>query len=210
MFNPNFNKFASIKNVVVPQITDTMDRSMRTQDLFSYLIKYRIVYLIGEINQEMSAVINASLIFLNAEDSNKEIFLYIHSPGGDVYSGLSIVDCMYNITAPVSTIGIFAASAGALILSAGDKIYTYKHSTIMLHQPHGGASGQATDLTIQVEEMNKKKEIVAQIIFQAIERRKKNQMSYRDFANKLERDWFLSSQEAFDLGLVDQILNSKY
>lgn len=200
---------SSIKNVVIPQVTDGMDKTMRTQDLFSYLLKYRIIYLIGEIGQEMSAVINASLIFLNAEDNNKEIFLYIHSPGGDVYSGLSIVDCMQNITAPVYTIGIFAASAGALILAAGDKIYTYKHSTIMLHQPHGGATGQATDLTIHVEEMNKKKEIVAQIIFQAIAKRKKIQMSYDAFATKLERDWFLSSQEAFDLGLVDQILTSK-
>lgn len=199
----------NIRNIVVPHVTDTMDKNLRTQDLFSYLIKYRIVYLVGEINQEMSAVINASLIFLNAEDSNKEIYLYIHSPGGDVYSGLSIVDCMQNITAPIHTICIFAASAGALILSAGDKIYTYKHSTIMLHQPHGGASGQATDLTIQVQEMNKKKEMVAEIIYNAIKKRNKIQLSYENFAAKLERDWYLSSQEALDLGLVDQILPSK-
>lgn len=198
-----------VNNFIIPNITDSTDRYGRNQDIFSYLLKYRIIYLSGEIEEKVASIINATLMVLNAEDSQKPILLYIHSPGGDLYAGLSIVDCILNISAPVHTICIFAASAGALILSVGEVIYAYKRSTIMLHQPHGGARGQTTDLEIQVKEMNSKKEIASHIIFQSIAKRQKITMSYDTFKQKLERDWYLSGEEALELGLIDNILPSK-
>lgn len=196
---------------VIPSVTDSNDKHMRTQDIFSHLLKYRIIYLSGEINDQLASLIIMQLIYLNGEDSTKPIMLYIQSYGGDLYSGLAIVDGIGSIKAPVYTVAIgCVASAGALILSAGEKIYATKYATIMLHQPHGGAKGQTTDLTIQVKEMNKKKLITAEIMFKAIDKRKPSKTSFEKFIEMLERDAYFDAKEAIELGLIDEELTSKF
>lgn len=202
----------NIRAAIVPSVTDMNDKYMRTQDIFSHLLKYRIIYLFGEITDHLSSLIVMQLIYLNGEDSTKPIMLYIQSYGGDLYSGLAIVDGIGSIKAPVYTVAIgCVASAGALILSVGAKVYATLYSTIMLHQPHGGAKGQTTDLTIQVDEMNKKKNITAGIMFNAIEQRKKNpNLTFQKFSEMLERDSYFTPNEAIDLGLIDEMLPSKF
>lgn len=200
-----------LKMSVIPSVTDSNDKHMRTQDIFSHLLKYRIIYLFGEINDQLASLIIMQLIYLNGEDSIKPITLYIQSYGGDLYSGLAIVDGIGSIKAPIYTVAIgCVASAGALILSAGEKIYATKYATIMLHQPHGGAKGQTTDLTIQVKEMNKKKLITAEIMFKAIDKRKPGHTSFNKFVEMLERDAYFDTKEAIELGLVDEELTSKF
>ena len=204
----NFN----IKNHLVPSVTDMGDKFHRTLDLFSHLLKYRIIYLWGEITDQTAALIIMQIIYLNGEDPSKPIMLYIQSYGGDLYGGLAIVDGIGSIKAPVYTVAIgCVASAGALILSAGTKIFATKYSTIMLHQPHGGAKGQTTDLTIQVTEMNKKKEITARIMYNAIKKRKPaSTLTFQQFSDTLERDTYFTSEEALELGLIDELLPSKF
>jgi ATP-dependent Clp protease, protease subunit len=138
--------------------------------------------------------------------------MYVQSYGGDLYAGLAIVDGICSIKAPVYTVAIgCVASAGALIVSVGTKIYATKYATLMLHQPHGGAKGQTTDLAIQVTEMNKQKKTTASIMYDAIKRRKKDlSLTFEQFCDKLERDTYFTSQEALDLGLIDEILPSKF
>lgn len=200
----------NIKNHIVPTVTDSSDKIARSIDLFSYLLKYRVIYLTGEINDQLSYLINMQLIYLNGEDSVNPITLYIQSYGGDLYAGLAIIDCINSIRAPVYTIAIgCVASAGALILSSGSKIYATKYATIMLHQPHGGAKGQTTDLTIQVEEMNKKKKITAEIIYNSINKREKYKKSFEEFSIQLERDSYFDTKTALEIGLIDEILFSK-
>jgi ATP-dependent Clp protease protease subunit len=201
----------SLKQNVIPSVTDTQDKYMRTQDIFSHLLKYRIIYLSGEITEQLSSLIIMQLIYLNGEDSSKPIMIYIQSPGGDLYSGLSIIDGIGSIKAPVYTVAIgFVASAAALILCGGEKIFSTKYATIMLHQPHGGAKGQTTDLNIQISEMNKKKIITAKFMFNSIVKRNKSTISFEEFLNMLERDVYFTTEEAIKLGLVDEELSSKF
>lgn len=200
-----------IKQSIIPSVTDTQDKYMRTQDIFSHLLKYRIIYLSGEITEQLSSLIIMQLIYLNGEDSSKPIMIYIQSPGGDLYSGLAVIDGIGSIKAPVYTVAIgFVASAAALILCGGEKIFTTKYATIMLHQPHGGAKGQTTDLTIQITEMNKKKNITAEIMFKSIKKRNKSSITFKEFLNMLERDSYFNSEESINLGLVDEELPSKF
>jgi ATP-dependent Clp protease protease subunit len=196
---------------IIPSVTDTQDRYMRTQDIFSHLLKHRIIYLLGEITDQLSSLIIMQLIYLNGEDSTKPITMYIQSYGGDLYSGLAIIDGIGSIKAPVYTVAIgCVASAGALILCGGEKIFATKHATIMLHQPHGGAKGQTTDLTIQVAEMNKKKQITAEFMYKSIMKRNKSNMTFAEFNNMLERDAYFTSEESIKLGLIDEELQSKF
>lgn len=205
------NTLNTLHMSVIPSVTDSNDKHMRTQDIFSHLLKYRIIYLSGEITDQLASLIIMQLIYLNGEDSGKPIMLYIQSYGGDLYSGLAIVDGIGSIKAPVHTVAIgCVASAGALILSAGEKIYATKYATIMLHQPHGGAKGQTTDLTIQVKEMNKKKLITAEIMFKTIEKRKPGRLSFDKFVELLERDAYFNPIEAIELGIIDEQLISKF
>lgn len=196
---------------VIPSVTDSQDKYMRTQDIFSHLLKYRIIYLFGEITDQLASLIIMQLIYLNGEDSTKPITLYIQSYGGDLYSGLAIIDGIGSIKAPVYTVAIgCVASAGALILCGGEKIFATKYATIMLHQPHGGAKGQTTDLTIQVNEMNKKKHATAEFMFNSIKKRNKSPIIFEEFYTMLERDSYFTSSEAIKLGLVDEELSSKF
>jgi ATP-dependent Clp protease protease subunit len=152
------------------------------------------------------------LIYLNGEDPNKPIMLYIQSYGGDLYSGLAIVDGIGSIKAPVYTVAIgCVASAGALILIVGTKVYATLYSTIMLHQPLGGAKGQTTDLNIQVAEMNKKKYATAKIMFRAIKNRQPDgDLTFEKFSSLLERDAYFTPDEALKFGLIDEKLPSKF
>lgn len=202
----------NISNNLIPSVTDISDKYMRTQDIFSHLLKYRIVYLTGEINDIMASIIIMQLIYLNGEDSTKPITLYIQSYGGDLYSGLAIVDAIGSIKADVYTVAIgCVASAAALILSVGAVAYASAHSTIMIHQPHGATKGQTTDIDIQATEMKKKKRIISHIMFDAIKKRKPDaSLSFEGFCHMLERDTYLNADEAVNIGLVNEKLPSKF
>lgn len=186
-----------------PFVIEKVGRSERSYDIYSRLLKDRIILLSGEIEDTMASSIVAQLLFLEAEDPQKDIYLYINSPGGVVTSGLSIYDTMNYIKPDISTICIGqAASMGAFLLSCGTKgkRYSLPNSRIMIHQPLGGARGQATDIEIQANEILRLKanlnKILAHNTGQPLEK----------IAKDTDRDFFLSAKEAQDYGLIDSVL----
>ncbi len=188
----------------VPYVIEKTGRGERSYDIYSRLLKDRIVMLSGEVNDAVASSIVAQLLFLEAEDPEKDIYFYINSPGGVVTSGMAIYDTMNYIRPDVSTICIGqAASMGAFLLSSGakGKRYALEHARIMIHQPLGGAQGQATDIAIQAEEiLRMKKElnsILAKNSGQDIERVEKD----------TDRDNFMSAKEAVKYGLIDEVLS---
>ncbi len=187
----------------VPIVVEKTGRGERSYDIYSRLLKDRIIMLSGEVNDAVSASIVAQLLFLEAEDPDKDIFLYINSPGGVITSGMSIFDTMNYIKPDVCTICIGqAASMGAFLLSSGakGKRYALPHARIMIHQPLGGAQGQATDIQIQAKEIQRMKDelngILAEQTGQPIEK----------IQADTERDFFLGAKEAREYGLVDKVL----
>ncbi len=187
----------------IPYVVEKTGKGERTYDIYSRLLKDRIIMLSGEINDPVASSIVAQLLFLEAEDNEKDIYLYINSPGGVITSGFSIYDTMNYIKADVSTICIGqAASMGAFLLSAGEKgkRFALPNSRIMIHQPLGGARGQATDIAIQAKEILRMKTILNSIISdqtnQPIEKIEKD----------TDRDFFMSSDEAVDYGLIDKVI----
>jgi ATP-dependent Clp protease protease subunit len=184
-------------------VVEKTGRGERSYDIYSRLLKDRIIMLSGEVNDAVSASIVAQLLFLEAEDPDKDIFLYINSPGGVITSGMSIFDTMNYIKPDVCTICIGqAASMGAFLLSSGakGKRYALPHARIMIHQPLGGAQGQATDIQIQAKEIQRMKDelngILAEQTGQPIEK----------IQADTERDFFLGAKEAREYGLVDKVL----
>ncbi len=191
----------------VPVVVERTSRGERSYDIYSRLLKDRIVMLSGEIEDGMAASIVAQLLFLEAEDPDKDIYLYINSPGGVITSGFSIYEKMNYIKPDVCTICIGqAASMGAFLLSCGapGKRYALPNSRIMIHQPLGGARGQATDIEIQAREILRMKEILNGILA------KNTGQKLSKIVKDTERDFFMSSAEAKEYGLVDKILEKSF
>lgn len=190
----------------VPMVVEQSGRGERAYDIYSRLLKERIVFLGGEINDPVADLIIAQLLFLEAEDPDKDIHLYINSPGGVVTAGMAIFDTMNYIKAPVSTICIGqAASMGAVLLTAGEKgkRFALPHARIMIHQPSGGSRGQATDIMIQAEEILRMKRelnrLLAELSGQPVERLERD----------TERDFFMSAEEARNYGLIDAVMSRR-
>ena len=194
--------FMDIKNTVVPYVVEQTNKGERSYDIYSRLLEDRIIFLTGEIDDAVADTVVAQLIYLEGKDPEKDICLYINSPGGSVTAGLAIYDTMNYIKCDVSTICIgLAASMGAFILSSGakGKRYALPNSEIMIHQPLGGAKGQASDIKIQADHIIKTKNrlnsILAQNSGKPIEQVEKD----------TDRDNYLSAEDAKEYGLIDQI-----
>ena len=188
---------------MVPIVIETSGRGERAYDIYSRLLRERIVFMVGPVTDQSANVVVAQLLFLESENPDKDIFFYINSPGGSVSAGMSIFDTMQFIKPAVSTMCLgMAASMGAFLLAAGakGKRMALPNSRIMIHQPSGGAQGQATDIEIQAREILKLREnlngILAERTGQPIEKIRLDS----------ERDFFMSSDEAKDYGLIDQVI----
>jgi ATP-dependent Clp protease, protease subunit len=193
-------------NNLVPMVVEQTARGERAYDIYSLLLKQRIIFLTGPVFDQVSSLICAQLLYLESENPGKEISFYINSPGGVVSSGLAIYDTMQYIRCPVSTVCIGqAASMGSLLLTAGEKAkrFALPNARIMVHQPSGGAQGQATDIEIQAREIltlrKRLNEIYVRHTGQPIEA----------IERKLERDSYLSAEEARDFGLVDEVVENR-
>ncbi|EHJ7719616.1 TPA: ATP-dependent Clp endopeptidase proteolytic subunit ClpP [Campylobacter coli] len=191
----------------IPYVIEKTSRGERSYDIYSRLLKDRIIMLSGEIHDELAASIVAQLLFLEAEDLQKDIYLYINSPGGVITSGFSIYDTMNYIKPDVCTICIGqAASMGAFLLSCGTegKRFALPNSRIMIHQPLGGARGQATDIEIQAKEILRLKAILNDILA------KNTKQKVAKIVKDTERDFFMSAQEAKEYGLIDKVLEKSF
>lgn len=191
----------------IPYVVEKTGKGERSYDIYSRLLKDRIIMLSGEINDEVASSVVAQMLFLEAEDPDKDIYLYINSPGGVITSGFSIYDTMNYIKPDVSTICIGqAASMGAFLLSCGakGKRYALPNARIMIHQPLGGAKGQATDIEIQAKEILRLKEILNGIMS------KNTGQKLAKISKDTDRDFFMSSQEAMEYGLVDKVLEKSF
>ena len=192
--------------MLVPTVVEQTSRGERAYDIYSRLLKDRIIMLSGEVNDQMANSVIAQLLFLDAQDSEKDIYLYINRPGGVITSGLAMLDTMNFIKSDVQTIAIGMAASMASVLLAGGtkgKRFALPNSTILIHQPSGGAQGQQTEIEIAAEEIlktrRKMNQILADATGQTIEQIKKD----------TERDHYMSAQEAKDYGLIDDILVNK-
>ncbi len=189
---------------LVPMVVEQTNRGERAYDIYSRMLKDRIVFLNGEVNMHSANLIVAQLLFLESEDPDKEISLYINSPGGEVYSGLAIYDTMQYLKAPVNTICVgLAASMGAVLLTAGKKRMALPHSRIMIHQPLGGAQGQATDIEIQAKEILKLREVINEILM------KHTGKSKAEIESATDRDRFFDPFEAKEFGLIDTVFEKR-
>jgi ATP-dependent Clp protease protease subunit len=191
---------------LVPMVVEQTNRGERAYDIFSRLLKERIIFVTGPIEDGMSTLVVAQLLFLEAENPKKEISMYINSPGGVVTSGLAMYDTMQFIRPPVSTLCTGqAASAGSLLLCAGakDMRFTLPNSRIMVHQPSGGFSGQATDILLHAQEIQNIKRRLNEIYV------KHTGQSYQMIEDSLERDRFLTAEQAREFGLVDKVIEKR-
>lgn len=191
---------------LVPMVVEQTSRGERSYDIFSRLLKDRIIMLSGEINDTISNLVVAQLLFLESEDPDKDIHLYINSPGGSITAGMAIYDTMQYIKSDVSTICIgMAASMGSFLLSSGakGKRFALPNSEIMIHQPLGGFQGQATDFDIHAKRILKIKESLNKILSENT-----NQPIEKIKAD-VERDYFMTSDEAMNYGLVDKVITNK-
>ncbi|MCL2321945.1 MAG: ATP-dependent Clp endopeptidase proteolytic subunit ClpP [Oscillospiraceae bacterium] len=191
---------------LVPMVIEQTNRGERSYDIFSRLLKDRIVMLCDEINDVTQSLIVAQLLFLEAEDPDKDINLYINSPGGSINAGMAIFDTMQYIKPDVVTICLgLAASMGAFLLAAGTKgkRFALPNSEIMIHQPLGGFQGQVTDIGIHAERMIKTKNNLNRILSE------RTGQKLETIEKDVERDYFMSAQEAMNYGLIDQIMMSK-
>jgi len=187
----------------IPYVVEQTGRGERSYDIYSRLLKDRIIMLSGEINDQVASTVVAQLLFLEAEDPEKDIYLYINSPGGVVTSGMSMYDTMNYIKPDVCTICIGqAASMGAFLLSAGEKgkRFALPHSRIMIHQPLGGAQGQATDIQIHAKEILRMKEELNTLLAEHTGQKLKK------IEQDTERDNFMGAEEAKEYGLVDKVI----
>ncbi|RNC67819.1 MAG: ATP-dependent Clp endopeptidase proteolytic subunit ClpP [Desulfuromonadales bacterium] len=193
-------------SMLVPIVVEQTGRGERSYDIYSRLLKDRIIFLGGPIDDHVANLVIAQLLFLEAEDPDKDIHLYINSPGGVVTSGLAIYDTMRYIKAPVSTICVGqAASMGALLLSGGEKgkRFSLIHSRIMIHQPLGGFQGQATDIHIHAQEILKLKKRLNEILAE------NSGQTLDKVEADTERDYFMSGEEAKNYGIIDDIIARK-
>ena len=199
-----------IVNTLVPMVIEQTSRGERSFDIFSRLLKERIIMVTGPVNDAMTSIIVAQLLFLEAENPEKDIYMYINSPGGSVTAGLSVIDTMHFIKPDVATIVLGqACSMGSLFLSQGakGKRMALKNSRIMIHQPSGGYQGQATDMGIHYKEIERMKTMLTQMYVDNNTDPAKN--NYDVFFNKMARDYFMSPEECIELGIVDRVLTSR-
>jgi ATP-dependent Clp protease protease subunit len=192
-------------NLIYPHVVETTHRGERTWDIFSRLLKDRIVFLGSSLDDDVANIVIAQFLFLESEDPDKDIQLYINSPGGVVTAGLAVYDTMRYVRCPVSTICIGqAASMGALLLGAGDKgrRYALPHSRMMIHQPMGGARGQAADIEIQAREIRHMKEVIIEILVNS------TGQSREDISRDIDRDFYMGPEQAKKYGLIDEIFES--
>ncbi len=188
---------------VIPMVIESSGRGERAYDIYSLLFKERIIFVGTPIDDQVANVIVAQLLFLNREDSEREIQMYINSPGGVIYSGLAIYDTMQMITNPISTVAVgVTASFGTVLLTAGTKgrRYALPNSTIHLHQPLGGAQGQATDIEIQTMQIMRLKTLLNGILS------KHTGQPVEVIKRDTDRDFFLDARQAVEYGVVDQVL----
>jgi len=191
----------------IPYVVEQTGRGERSYDIYSRLLKDRIIMLSGEVNDQVASTIVAQLLFLEAQDPDKDIYFYINSPGGVITSGLAMFDTMNYIKPDIVTICIGqAASMGAFLLSSGEKgkRYALPNARIMIHQPSGGAQGQSTDIQIQAEEIQRLKDTLNEIMAENCGKTAKR------LEKDTERDNFMSSAEAVEYGLIDQILTKSF
>lgn len=193
----------TIKNMLVPIVVESSGGGERAYDIYSRLLKDRIVFVSGEVEDGMANAIVAQLLFLQAMDSKKEISMYINSPGGSVTAGLAILDTMKMIKCPVATYCVGqAASMGAILLAAGEKgrRHALPHSRIMIHQPWGGAQGKASDIEITAREILRLKDILNGVLAES------SGKTLEEVAHDTDRDYFMSAEDAKNWGIVDKVM----
>ncbi|MDR7268419.1 ATP-dependent Clp protease protease subunit [Pelomonas saccharophila] len=191
---------------LVPMVIETSGRGERAYDIYSRLLRERIVFLVGPVNDAVANLVVAQLLFLESENPDKEISLYINSPGGSVSAGMSIYDTMQFIKPEVSTLCMgMAASMGAFLLAAGakGKRFSLPNAKVMIHQPLGGAQGQATDIEIHAREILKTRETLNRILAE------RTGQTLEKIQSDTERDYFMSAAEAQTYGLIDQVLEHR-
>jgi ATP-dependent Clp protease protease subunit len=191
---------------MVPIVIEQSGRGERAYDIYSRLLRERIVFLVGPVNDQSANLVCAQMLFLESENPDKDIFLYINSPGGSVSAGLSVFDTMNFIKPEVSTLCLgMAASMGSFLLMAGakGKRFALPNSKIMIHQPSGGAQGQATDIEIHAREILKTREQLNKIYAE------RTGQKLEKIAADMERDMFMSASEAKDYGLIDQVIEKR-
>ncbi|HEY8892706.1 MAG TPA: ATP-dependent Clp endopeptidase proteolytic subunit ClpP [Clostridium sp.] len=191
---------------LVPMVVEQTNRGERSYDIYSRLLKERIIFLGEEVNDVTASLIVAQLLFLESEDPDKDIYLYINSPGGSITAGMAIYDTMQYIKPEVSTICIgMAASMGSFLLNAGEKgkRFALPNSEILIHQPLGGFQGQATDIDIHAKRIMKTKETLNRIYSE------RTGQTIEKIQHDVERDYFMSAEEAKEYGLIDDILTKK-
>ena len=191
---------------LVPYVIEQTNRGERSYDIYSRLLNDRIVMLTDEVNDVTSSLVVSQLLYLEGQDPTKDISLYINSPGGSVTAGMAIYDTMQYIKCDVSTICVgMAASMGAFLLAAGakGKRLSLPNSDIMIHQPSGGAKGQATDIMIHANYITKKKKLLNEILAE------RTGQSLETIARDTERDTFMTPQEALEYGLIDKIIDKR-
>ena len=194
-----------INDSLVPMVIEQTSKGERSYDIYSRLLKERIIFLSDEVNDVTASLVIAQMLFLDAEDPGKDIFLYINSPGGSVTAGMGIFDTMQYIKSDVSTICVgMAASMGAFLLAAGakGKRFALPNSTIMIHQPLGGMQGQASDMKIHAEYILKVKEKLNKILSE------RTGKSFEQIEKDTDRDNFLSATEAKEYGLIDGVMSN--
>ena len=197
------NRIEENMNNLIPMVVEQSNRGERAYDIYSRLLKERIIFLVGPVNDNVSTLVTAQLLFLESEDPKKEISFYINSPGGLVTSGLGIYDTMQYIKPPVSTLCIGQASSmGSFLLAAGEKgkRFSLPNSRIMVHQPSAGYQGQATDIEIHAKEIIALKERLNKIYS------KHTKKSEVEIKKALERDNFMTPSQAKDFGLIDEVV----
>lgn len=190
----------------IPMVVEQTGKGERSYDIYSRLLKERIIFLSDEVNDVTASLVVAQLLFLESEDPDKDIYLYINSPGGSITSGMAIYDTMNYIKPNVSTICVgMAASMGAFLLAAGEKgkRFALPNAEIMIHQPLGGFKGQATDIDIHAKRILKIKETLNEILSE------RTGQSIDKIKADVERDYFMSAQEAKEYGLVDEVIVNK-
>lgn len=200
------NVFDQTTASLVPMVVEQSARGERSYDIYSRLLKERVIFMVGQVEDHMANLVVAQLLFLESENPDKDIHLYINSPGGSVTAGMSIYDTMQFIKPDVSTMVIGqACSMGAFLLSAGaeGKRYSVPNSRVMIHQPSGGAQGQATDIQIQARNIQDTKERLNRILA------KHTGQSYDQIAADTERDNFMNPEQAKEYGLIDQVLEKR-
>jgi len=193
-------------NTLIPMVIEQTSRGERSFDIYSRLLKERIIFMVGAVDDHISSVVCAQLLFLESENPTKEISMYINSPGGIVTSGLAMYDTMQYIKSPVSTVCIGqACSMGSLLLTAGaaGKRFALPNSRIMIHQPSGGAQGQSTDIQIQAKEIMKLRQRLSEIYVHH------TGQTYERIDAAIERDNFMSGDEAKAFGLIDEVVSKR-